>query len=154
VIALYARGASTRDIQAHLQDLYGVEISAHTHQESQTSSLKRCDSGSHDLDALSSHRGLDALLVKVKEGNQIGNKAVYLALGSTSRQQGTPRLWLSPEQRRASLARYPHRAEEPRSPRSSLLVSTASAVFPDILFTPDSGAVVHRASGEELLKYP
>jgi len=28
VIALYARGCSTRDIQAHLQDLYGVEISA------------------------------------------------------------------------------------------------------------------------------
>lgn len=28
IIALYARGASTRDIQVHLQELYGVEISA------------------------------------------------------------------------------------------------------------------------------
>ena len=28
ILALYARGMTTRDIQAQLQDLYGVEVSA------------------------------------------------------------------------------------------------------------------------------
>ena len=29
VLALYARGMSVRDIRAHLQELYGVEVSPH-----------------------------------------------------------------------------------------------------------------------------
>ena len=82
VIALYARGASTRDIQAHLQDLYGVEISATLISQVTDVVIEEVRQWqSRPLDALYPIVWLDALLVKVKEGNRISNKAVYLALG-------------------------------------------------------------------------
>jgi transposase-like protein len=82
VIALYARGSSTRDIQAHLHDLYGVEISATLISQVTDVVIEEVRQWqSRPLDALYPIVWLDALLVKVKEGNRIGNKAVYLALG-------------------------------------------------------------------------
>jgi putative transposase len=99
VIALYARGSSTRDIQAHLHDLYGVEISATLISQVTDVVIEEVRQWqSRPLDALYPIVWLDALLVKVKEGNRIGNKAVYLALG-VNLLEGNKELlgmWLSP----------------------------------------------------------
>jgi len=82
IIGLYARGTSTRDIQAQLQELYGVEISATLISQVTDVVIEEVRQWqSRPLDALYPIVWLDALLVKVKEGNRIGNKAVYLALG-------------------------------------------------------------------------
>lgn len=97
IIALYARGASTRDIQAHLQELYGVEISATLISQVTDVVIEEVRQWqSRALEPLYPIVWLDALVVKVKEGNRISNKAVYLALGVNL--EGTKELlglWLS-----------------------------------------------------------
>ena len=45
VLALYARGLSTREIQAHLEELYGVEVSPTLISNSQTRSWTRYGPG-------------------------------------------------------------------------------------------------------------
>jgi transposase-like protein len=82
IIALYARGVSTRDIQAQLQELYGVEISATLISQVTDVVIEEVRQWqSRALEPLYPIVWLDALVVKVKEGNRIGNKAVHLALG-------------------------------------------------------------------------
>ncbi len=41
IISLYAKGMSVRDIQLHLDDLYGYELSAETISNETTAQLKR-----------------------------------------------------------------------------------------------------------------
>jgi len=82
VIALYARGCSTRDIQAHLQDLYGVEISATLISQVTDVVIEEVRQWqARPLEALYPIVWLDALVVKVREHNRVMNKAVYLVLG-------------------------------------------------------------------------
>ena len=82
ILSLYARGMSVREIQAHLEDMYGAEVSpslissvtdavmidAHTWQ-------------SRPLDALYPIVYLDCIHVKVRDNGTVRTKAVYLALG-------------------------------------------------------------------------
>ena len=82
VIALYSRGLSTRDIEAMLQDLYGVKLSAGmisqiTNQVE--AELKAWQNRS--LDAVYPIAYLDALVVKVRHEGKVVNKAIHLALG-------------------------------------------------------------------------
>jgi putative transposase len=82
VIALYSRGLSTRDIEAMLQDLYGVKLSAGmvsqiTNQVE--TELKAWQNRS--LDAVYPIAYLDALVVKVRHEGKIVNKAIHLVLG-------------------------------------------------------------------------
>ncbi len=82
IIALYARGSSTRDIQAQLQELYGVEISATLISQVTDVVIEEVRQWqSRPLESVYPIVWLDALVVKVREGNRICNKAVYLALG-------------------------------------------------------------------------
>jgi transposase-like protein len=82
VIALYARGSSTRDIQAQLQELYGVEISATLISQVTDVVIEEVRQWqARPLEALYPIVWLDALVVKVREHNRVCNKAVYLALG-------------------------------------------------------------------------
>jgi putative transposase len=82
IIALYARGLSTRDIQAELEDTYGVEISPTLISQVTDSIMDEVKAWqSRPLDAVYPIVFLDALIVKVKENKQVHNKAVYLALG-------------------------------------------------------------------------
>lgn len=81
IIALYARGSSTRDIQAQLQDLYGVEISATLIRQVTDVVIEEVRQWqSRPLEVVYPIVWLDALVVKVRDGNRICNKAVYLAL--------------------------------------------------------------------------
>lgn len=85
ILALYSRGSSTSDIQAHLAELYGMEISS-SFISNVTSSAKSDVLAwrSRLLEQLYRVVYLDALVVKVREDKQIRHKAVYLALGLTT----------------------------------------------------------------------
>lgn len=84
ILSLYARGMTTRDIQEQIKDLYGVEISP-------TLISEITDAVQEEVTAWQ-NRGLekvypiiyfDALVVKIRQDNQIINKAIYLALAVT-----------------------------------------------------------------------
>jgi putative transposase len=84
VIALYARGMTTREIQGHLEELYGVEISPQLI-SAVTDSVKE-DVGawqSRPLDAVYPIVYLDAIHLKMRSEGRVQNQAVYLALGIT-----------------------------------------------------------------------
>jgi putative transposase len=82
VLALYARGLSTRGIQGHLEELYGVEVSPtliSNVTESVLADVKAWQS--RPLASVYPILYLDALIVKSREAGPVKNKAVYLALG-------------------------------------------------------------------------
>lgn len=84
IISLYARGMTTREIQGHLEDIYGIEVSP-----SLISSVTDAVADevkiwqSRPLDALYPIVYMDAVRVKVRDNGHVSNKAVYLALGVT-----------------------------------------------------------------------
>ncbi|BBA36811.1 transposase mutator type [Methylocaldum marinum] len=82
VLALYARGLSTRGIQGHLEELYGVEVSPtliSNVTESVLADVKAWQS--RPLASVYPILYFDALTVKSREAGPVKNKAVYLALG-------------------------------------------------------------------------
>jgi putative transposase len=82
IISLYARGMSTRDIQAQLQDLYGIEVSP-TVISNVTEAVMDEVKGwqTRSLDTVYPIVYMDALVVKIKDNKQVTNKAIYLVLG-------------------------------------------------------------------------
>ncbi|MDV3002679.1 MAG: IS256 family transposase ISPa1328 (plasmid) [Chroococcopsis gigantea SAG 12.99] len=67
ILSLYARGMTTRDIQAQLQDLYGVEVShALISNVTEAVEIERKEWQSRTLDAVYPILYLDALVVKVR----------------------------------------------------------------------------------------
>lgn len=81
ILALYARGMTTRDIQAQLQELYGVEVSATLISNVTDAVLDEVKQWqSRSLDRVYPIVYLDCLMVKVKEDGKVINKAIYLAL--------------------------------------------------------------------------
>jgi len=82
ILALYARGMTTRDIQAQVQDLYGVEISPtfiSNITEAVMEEVRQWQT--RPLDAVYPIVYVDCLVVKVRENQRVLNKALYLALG-------------------------------------------------------------------------
>jgi transposase-like protein len=82
IISLYARGLTVREIQGHLQEMYGTEvspslISAVTGAVSEEVKLWQARA----LDALYPILYLDCLHVKVRDTGAVRVKAVYLAIG-------------------------------------------------------------------------
>lgn len=100
ILALYARGLSTRDIQAEIQDMYGVELSPTLISQVTDSVMDEVKAWQNrPLEPLYPIVFLDALVVKVKENKHIINKAVYLALGIN--QDGLKEvlgMWVSPNE--------------------------------------------------------
>ena len=82
IIALYARGMTTRDIQAHLEEMYGVEISPTlVSQVTKAVQEEIVLWQNRPLDEVWPIVYLDAIRVKVRQDNRAINKAVYLAVG-------------------------------------------------------------------------
>ena len=85
VIALYARGMTTREIQGHLKELYGVEVSA-------TLISAVTDSVMEDVRAWQARPlerfypivYLDAIHLKIREERHVQTRAVYVALALNS----------------------------------------------------------------------
>ena len=82
VIALYARGLSTRDIQGQLEELYGVEVSPSLISNVTNAVMEDVRAWpSRPLSAVYPILYFDAMFVKSRQEGPVKNKAVYLALG-------------------------------------------------------------------------
>jgi putative transposase len=82
ILALYARGMTTRDIQAQLQELYSVEVSPtliSNVTEAVMDEVRQWQA--RPLEALYPIVYFDCLVVKVRDNQRIVNKSLYLALG-------------------------------------------------------------------------
>ena len=82
IISMYARGMSTREIQGHLRDLYGIEVSPDLVSAVTDAVLDEImEWQNRPLEALYPLIFFDALRIKVRDEGTVRNKAVYLALG-------------------------------------------------------------------------
>ena len=82
ILSLYARGMTVREIQGHLEEMYGTEISPaliSTVTEAVMEEVKAWQA--RPLDALYPIVYLDCIHVKVRDGGAVRVKAVYLVLG-------------------------------------------------------------------------
>ena len=81
IIALYARGMTTRDIRAHLREMYDVDVSPDLISRVTDGVLEElAEWQSRPLDAVYPVIFIDALMVKIRDG-VVTNRAVYLAIG-------------------------------------------------------------------------
>jgi putative transposase len=82
IIALYARGLTTREIAAHIGELYGTEISPDLVSAVTDSVLEEVATWqSRGLDATYAVVFFDAIRVKIRNEGLVSNRAVYLAIG-------------------------------------------------------------------------
>lgn len=82
IISLYSRGLTTREIQGHLEEIYGVEVSPaliSVVTEAVAEEVKAWQN--RPLDALYPIIYMDAIRVKARGNGHVVNKAVYLAIG-------------------------------------------------------------------------
>jgi putative transposase len=84
ILALYSRGLSTRDISAHLAEIYGVEVGREL--------ISKVTDGVMDdvrewakrpLEDVYPIVFLDCMVLKIREGGSVQRRALYLALGVT-----------------------------------------------------------------------
>ena len=96
IISMYARGMSTREIAAHLLDLYGIEVSADLISTVTDAVLDEVATWqARPLEPIYPLVFFDALRVKIRDEGLVRNKAVHIALGV--RADGTKEilgLWL------------------------------------------------------------
>src|SRR5512144_175677 len=79
---MYARGMSVREIQGHLRELYGIEVSPDLISAVTDAVLEEVtDWQNRPLEALYPLIFFDAIRIKVREEGTVRNKAVYVALG-------------------------------------------------------------------------
>lgn len=96
MIALYARGMSTRDIQAHILEIYRLSISPEL-VSAITDAVRDEVSAwqSRPLEAIYAIVLFDALRVKIRDEATVRNKAVYYAVGMRcSGHKETLGLWI------------------------------------------------------------
>ena len=82
IVSMYARGMSTREIQGHLREIYGLEVSPDLVSAVTDAVLEEvAEWQNRPLEALYPLVFLDAIRVKVRDEGTVRNKAVYVALG-------------------------------------------------------------------------
>jgi putative transposase len=82
ILALYARGMSVRDIQAHLQELYGTEVSPELISRVTEAVREEITAWQvRPLEATYAVVWLDALMIKVRVESVVQTKAAYVAIG-------------------------------------------------------------------------
>jgi putative transposase len=82
ILSLYARGLTTRDIQAHLAEAYGASVSpALISNITDVVQDEIVAWQTRPLDSFYAIIYIDALVVKVRDGGMVQNKAAYLAVG-------------------------------------------------------------------------
>jgi putative transposase len=97
IIALYSRGMSTRDIEATLKDLYGVQVSAGlVSQVTQAVEADLVAWQNRPLNPIYPIVYLDALVLKIRHEGRVINKAIHLALGvNLSGQKELLGIWMT-----------------------------------------------------------
>ena len=82
IIALYARGMTTREIQAHIGELYGIEISPDLVSTVTDSVIEEVGAWQgRGLESTYAIVFFDAIRVKIRSEGLVHNRAVYLAIG-------------------------------------------------------------------------
>jgi putative transposase len=82
ILSMYARGMSVRDIQAHLGEIYGTEISPDLISRVTDAVVDEIQAWqARPLDAVWPIIYLDALVIKVRDQGVVQNKSAYIALG-------------------------------------------------------------------------
>ncbi|UCD68627.1 MAG: IS256 family transposase [Betaproteobacteria bacterium] len=82
IIALYARGMSTRDIQAHIEEIYGITVSPSLVSAVTEAVVDEAVAWQdRPLETTYAIVYFDALRVKIRDEGLVRNKAVYLAIG-------------------------------------------------------------------------
>jgi transposase-like protein len=97
VISLYAKGLTTGDIQAHLAEIYGTEISRETISKITDAIVDDMQAWQHrPLEALYAVLLIDCIVVKIR-GSQVANRPVYVAIGvDLEGQRDVLGLWVGP----------------------------------------------------------
>ena len=82
ILSMYARGMTARDIQAHLEEIYGVEVSPALISSVTEAVVEQVQAWqSRPLEAIYPIVYLDALMVRMRDNGVVQNRAVYLAIG-------------------------------------------------------------------------
>ena len=109
ILSMYARGMTTRDIQGHLEEIYGVEVSPTLISNVTDAVLDEVRTWqARPLDAVYPIVFLDALVVKMREEGSVQNRAVYVAIGiNMEGQKEVLGLWTSANEGAKYLATPP-----------------------------------------------
>jgi putative transposase len=84
ILALYSRGMSTRDIAAHLAEIYGVNVGRDLISRVTDAVMDDVRAwAQRPLEDVYPVIFLDALVLKIREGGSVQRRACYLALGVT-----------------------------------------------------------------------
>jgi putative transposase len=84
ILALYGRGLSTRDIEAHLEEIYGVTVGRDLISRVTDAVMEDARAWqTRPLDDVYPVVFLDALVLKIRDGGSVQRKACYLALAIT-----------------------------------------------------------------------
>jgi putative transposase len=82
IISMYARGMSTRDIQGHLLDIYGLEVSPDLISTVTGGVLEEVSQWQmRPLEATYPIVFFDAIRVKIRDEGSVKNQAIHIALG-------------------------------------------------------------------------
>lgn len=82
VLSMYAKGMSVRDIQDHLNNLYGIEVSPTMISNITDKIMPVITEWQYrPLESIYAHVVLDAIHYKVRQDGKIVNKAVYIVIG-------------------------------------------------------------------------
>src|SRR5476651_2319882 len=82
ILSMYARGMTTREIQGHLQEMYGVEVSPTLISDVTDAVMEEVKAWQNrPLEPLYGILYLDALYVKMRHEGRVENRAVYVAIG-------------------------------------------------------------------------
>jgi len=82
ILSMYARGMTVRDIQGHLEEIYGVDVSPTLISNVSDAVLDEVRAWqSRPLDAVYPIVYLDALVVKMRDEGTVQSRAVYVAIG-------------------------------------------------------------------------
>ncbi|MCA1700282.1 MAG: transposase, partial [Actinobacteria bacterium] len=84
ILALYSRGLSVRDIEAHLHEIYGVKVGRDLISRVTDTVIEDARAWQQrPLDDVYPVVFLDCLVLKIREGATVQRRACYLALGVT-----------------------------------------------------------------------
>src|SRR5579884_456608 len=82
ILALYSRGMSTRDIEAHLRELYGVSVGRDLISRVTDAVMDDVrEWQARTLDDIYPVLFLDCMVLKIRDGGSVQRRACYLALG-------------------------------------------------------------------------
>jgi putative transposase len=82
ILSLYSRGLSTRDIKAHLEEIYGVEVSPDLISSVTEAVIEEVrEWQTRPLESIYPIVYLDALRVKIRIDGSVQNRCIYLAIG-------------------------------------------------------------------------